>query len=308
MQKKFILIFIGFCMYCQNSKAQGCSDAGFCTIGGLAHQEMPDSTQTRNFKNSAKLSFSYGLGEQNTSIYQIITDAEIKFIKNYSVQFKIPYVYANGNLGSNNGMGDLVVSFNGKYRLKNKAVLNATIGGKFPTGKTDDGSASLSLPMPYQTGLGTYDLILGASLQFQQWNFGAGYQRVLKNQNKNNFLYGETLLPVKNAYFESNLLDRGDDALLRIERNFKIRKVNLSVGLLGIYRLQKDKITWIDGKQGELDGSRGLTLNITGTAQYEFSGRTGMALMFGAPVLVREVRPDGLTRELVTTLSFQFHF
>ena len=55
------------------SKSQGCSDAGFCTMGTL----KPHSESDTSYRHSVKLSFSYGIGEQNTKITQVIPEFEL---------------------------------------------------------------------------------------------------------------------------------------------------------------------------------------------------------------------------------------
>ena len=82
----------------------------------------------------------------------------------------------------------------------------------------------------------------------------------------------------------------------------------MSTGILALYRLQKDIITDKYGNRIAVNGSDGLTLNLTGSLQYEFSSRTGINLSFGTPLVVREVRPDGLTREFVLSAGIHLNF
>ena len=284
--------------------SQGCSDAGFCTIGSLA----PSATNDSAFKHLAKLAFSYGIGEQSTTHVHVIPELEFSFFKNNTLQIKVPYISVNGNLGSNSGIGDAVLSISQKIISKKNANLTVTVGTKLPTGTTDKSADNIPLPMPYQTGLGTTDLILGISYQYKKWKLSSGYQKVLSNKNENRFLHSASNSIDANKYFESNLLERGDDALIRIERNFAIHKIKLSVGLLGIYRLQQDKITDSSGKQFALKGSDGLTLNITGGVQYDFTKHSGVSFLFGRPMVVRSTRADGLTRKLVVTVAYLVRF
>ena len=163
--------------------------------------------------------------------------------------------------------------------------------------------------MPYQTSLGTNDIILGTSLQYRKWILGFGFQGVLSNKNENRYLHS---LWVNNSdgqkYFESNFLDRGNDALLRIEKSLNIKKLSFSTGLLAIYHLQNSSIIDDSGNRSEVENSKGLTLNITGNGQYNFSYRSGFNLTFGFPIIVREARPDGLTRLFVVSSSFIYQF
>lgn len=75
-----------------------------------------------------------------------------------------------------------------------------------------------------------------------------------------------------------------------------------------IYRLQEDKITDASGTQVALNNSDGLTLNIAGSVQYEFSKHSGVSLLFGTPSGVSDVVTEGLTRKLVVTASYLFRF
>ena len=210
------------------SFSQGCSDAGFCTIGSL-NPSMPSDT---SFKHVAKLSFSYGIGEQSTTHIHLIPELDFSFFKNNTLQIKVPYISVNGNLGSNSGVGDVAFSISQKIIAKEYSHLSITVGTKLPTGTTNKELENFSFPMPYQTGLGTFDLILGASYQYRKWKFSTGYQMVLSNDNKNNFLHSVNNSSDANKYFESNYLVRGDDALLRVERGFVSRKIKFSAGLL----------------------------------------------------------------------------
>ncbi len=286
------------------SYSQGCSDAGFCTMGTLA----PASSVDTVLKHLAKLSLGFGIGEQGTRHINIVPEFEFSFFKKNILQIKVPYISVNGNLGSNSGIGDLSLSISQGIYSGDKSQLSITAGAKLPTGTTGKSKNGISLPMPYQTGLGTTDLILGLSYRYQKWNIGVGYQKVLRNGNKNKFLHSSDSIGVQNDYFESNLLNRGDDALLRIERNFDLKKIKITAGLLTIYRLQKDKITDVSINEIALSGSDGVTLNVTGNFLYNFSKHSGVNFLFGAPVMVRKTRADGLTRGVVLSASYLFRF
>ena len=291
--------------------AQGCSDAGFCSMGVLNQISYNDSLKI----NSANLIFSYSIGEQGTTIFQAIPDLTLGLFRNNTIQLRLPYFFINGNLGNNQGIGDLSLSITQLLLKREKIKLSITAGTKIATGHSDDfieqdvTNNPLPLPMPYQTSLGTSDLILGASLEYKRWNFSLGYQHVIKNKNQNGFLkikWQENADAQK--YFESNLLDRGNDALWRVERSFYLKKISFTAGLLGIYRLKKDKINTLQNEKIEVNGSDGLTLNLTGSLKYYFSKNIDSKISFGTPLVVREIRPDGLTRELVINCSFSFLF
>lgn len=308
MKQLFIVAgLIGSFLNVPKIHAQGCSDAGFCTAGALKPLQEIDSS----FRHQFKLTAAYGIGEQGTLVLQAISEAELSFFKNNTIQLKVPYSYINGNLGSASGLGDITISLSQRLISRPKLALSLTLGGKIATGKSDLEKDNRSLPMPYQVSLGTHDAIIGTALQYGKWNFGAGFQGVLADHNNNRFLrsgWVDNLDAQK--YFESNRLRRGNDALLRVERGFHLKRFDFSVGLLGLYRIQKDKITLetSEEKQVRVQGSEGLTLNLTGGINYLVSPRSTLILSFGTPLIVREVRPDGLTRSVVVNFSYGIRF
>lgn len=304
MKSRLCIAFIAFIFHSQTSNAQGCSDAGFCTMGALSPTNSVDSS----YQHKAKLSFSYGVGEQSTTHFHITPELQLGFIRNNQVQIKIPYIYVDGDLGSNSGLGDLSVSTSQFFQTSDRSSLLLTIGFKLPTGTTDKAGNGIALAMPYQTGLGTFDLILGVSYHYDMWRIGAGYQAILDDNNINRYLSSNGRNVSERAYFNSNMLRRGDDALIRLERSIVWKKLDFSVGLLSIYRLQKDKIINAGGLTETLKGSEGITLNLTAGMNYEISKQVDCYLLYGSPLIVRDVRADGLTREFVLSFGFQFNF
>ena len=130
--KKIFFLFAVFVLIHHQAKSQGCSDAGFCTIGTLQPQQLSDTI----FKNNFKLTLSYGQGEQGVTIFQTIPEFEFSFFKNNSIQIKVPYSVINGNLGNNNGVGDVSFSITQTLVKTNKLKFNVTIGTKIATGKS----------------------------------------------------------------------------------------------------------------------------------------------------------------------------
>ncbi|HLG34651.1 MAG TPA: hypothetical protein VI757_07180, partial [Bacteroidia bacterium] len=132
---------------------------------------------------------------------------------------------------------------------------------------------------------------------------------ILSDDNQNKFLRSKWFGNADaQKYFESNQLRRGNDALLRIERKFELKKVTLSFGVLNIIHLQKSSIVDSTGARIEVKGSDGLTLNVTGSLRYEILKRTLLNFSFGVPTIVRDARPDGLTRKLVLTAGVNYRF
>jgi hypothetical protein len=88
--------------------------------------------------------------------------------------------------------------------------------------------------------------------------------------------------------------------MLRVERVFKTKKYNLIFGVLPIYHLADDKIN--DGEK--VSNSSGLTLNLNASATKKLENNSILKLIIAAPIIDREVRPDGLTRSFVIVFSY----
>jgi hypothetical protein len=166
--------------------------------------------------------------------------------------------------------------------------------------------------MYYQTSLGTYDVIAGLSLINRKWLFATGIQVPL-NENNNEFLWGKWTGSSEdqsyvNRYPKSKELRRGTDVMLRVERNFRFSRVNFSAGLLPIYRIKRDEITDPAGNRVKPDGTTGLALSGIVTGGYSFSVRTGIKILVGHKFTQRDENPDGLTRHLVSSITYFYRF
>jgi hypothetical protein len=89
----------------------------------------------------------------------------------------------------------------------------------------------------------------------------------------------------------------------------------LQPGLLAIYHLQNDSrlndaapMSDMGSDRITLTGSQGLTLNLTADLRYKLAEKWAIEATFGTPLITREVRPDGLTRSLVTGVGLRYRF
>lgn len=281
------------------AKAQGCSDAGFCTLGNLNLQKSESGMQ-----KGSTLSFilPVGIGDENVFVATPGIEYNNVFSSNWWVQAKLTANYASGNLGSAIGLGDVYLS--GTYGFDPSASwkTSATLGVKLPLNLGNLKENGLSLPMQYQSSLGTVDLISGVAISNQKWQFAAGWQQPLTGINRNNFLPVYWNKPSAEVYPPTNDFNRKGDVLLRTAYTLSTpEKWSVTGGLLGIYHLGRD--TYIDAntsaKPIAIEGSQGLTLNATAIARYQISNKITIGLSGGVPLVVREVRPDGLTRRFV---------
>jgi hypothetical protein len=228
------------------------------------------------------------------------------FLKDRAQLFiQLPFHYIYGNLGQTFGVGDISLGFNYTYLRKKKVSASFLIAAKLPPNDANKGIGNRGAPMVYQTSLGTYSLAFGANFFYSKWQFGLGYLNSF-GSNKNYFYHSEW--PDNDdalEYTQMQDLQRGDDAMLRVNRFFYTKKNRFNAGLLLLYRLQKDVVTQGDNRIA-LDDSDGITLNITMGFQRELKNHDAITVSFGAPLITREVRVDGLTRTFVLMFTYAF--
>jgi hypothetical protein len=310
-----ILIGLGMISFTSSkSFAQGCSDAGFCSVGELK-SELSDSTE---YKNKIGLTPVIGIGEDNTFIFTPTLQYDRQLNKAWSIQTKFTVNYANGNLGSAFGLGDLIQSCSYNIQSNRKLKVSFTAGVKIPLNNSNQTAGGRSLPMTYQSSLGTLDAIAGIRLKLHQFKAAFGLQAPLTNlyspngrKSANSFLSSEWDSIQASPYPSTNGFVRAADVLFKIEYNWKISKqFALIPGLLNIYHLAKDKYQETKGDETfrSIKGSEGLTVNFTLVAAYQITKHLKTSLTFGVPLVVRNVRPDGLTRRFVLgpEISYQF--
>jgi hypothetical protein len=302
-------------LFTSEASAQGCSDAGVCTAGPLGDITLVGGSGKVGWdvRNEARMMFSYAIGEQRTTILQLTPELKVNLTERLRVQARIPFMNITGNLGSTSGVGDPVVTASYAIIKPDAEGLDALLGVKLNTGKaalTDD--SLRSLPMPYQTSLGTKDLLMGLNYRNRHFTVGVAYQLVVADDNSNGFTHENWQdVPEAQGYFESSGLMRADDAVARIQYAFKISRLVIQPGLLAIYHVGPDlrQITLASTPERiSVDGSQGLTLNITADARYPIGDHWSLEASFGTPVITRDVRPDGLTRSMVLNAGLAYRF
>lgn len=300
----------------QQAYSQGCSDAGFCTMGAM----KPDQPYNKKLPiklRSMEVSFYRGTTTISPVIYVANLDMSFNLIDDKTFfQVKVPYQAVNGNFGSTSGPGDFSLCLTRNLYSSEKFDISASVGGKIPSNKSNLRSEEngLMFPMYYQTSLGTYDAIAGISFINKKWLFATGIQHPF-NQNENVFTWG-AWIPVYEGgedYVRQNMiaykLKRGTDVMLRAERNFRYARFNFTLGLLPIFRVTKDEITDVNTDQRiKLDGTTGMALSGIGTVGYNFNVKSGVRLLLGKKITQRKVNPDGLTRHDVATISYYYRF
>ncbi len=295
--------------------AQGCSDAGFCTMGAMK-PDQPFNKKLQLRLRSMELSFYRGTTSATPVVYVATADVSFSLNSRNSFQIKLPYqTVQNGTFDQTGGLGDISLCLTRNIFTSERFDVNLSIGAKIPsndanltgTGRWD----GKPLPMYYQTSLGTYDAISGISLLTRHWLVATGIQIPL-NENNNQFLWNQwTEYPDQlylENYSQAKELKRGIDVMLRVERNFRFSQFNFSAGLLPIYRITNDEITGPTGNRVKPVGAKGLALSGIVTAGYNLNVKNSVRLLLGHKIVQRVRNPDGLTRDLVTTISYNYRF
>jgi len=294
--------------------SQGCSDAGFCTMGAMK-PDQPYSKKIALKLRSMEINFYRGTTTLTPIVYVATADLNFSLNTKTSFQLKLPYQAVKGRLATTQGMGDISLCLTRNIFTSDKYDINFSVGGKLPTNNSnkhdDEGNP---LPMYYQTSLGTYDFITGISLISRKWLFATGVQ-IPFNRNGNQFLWSnwdpdspDDEKAYVHEYSPAKELRRGTDVMLRIERSFRFSRLNFTVGMLPIYRIYHDEFTDNTGQRVRPDGGMGLALSATFTAGYSFNVRSGIKLLVAHKIVNREYKGDGLTRELVTTFGYYYRF
>lgn len=294
-------------LFATTLSAQGCSDAGFCMIGNLDHHPKDSIVQ----KQKLSLFLPLGVGDASVLVFTPGIQYDNTLSEKWSIQGKLTANYADGNLGRAFGLGDLFLSGTRTRMGEDGWSTSMTLGTKILLNLGNLKADGKALPMQYQSSLGTVDLIVGLSLSNNSWQFSAGWQQPLSGINRNNFLPAYWDIPEAEEYPPSNDLKRQGDVLLRTVYNFTIqKKFSVSPGLLGIYHLSED--TYVDGNLSNepivIVGSQGLTLNVTLACSWRATENLNLGFSAGTPLVVRDVRPDGLTRSFVFSPEISWNF
>lgn len=301
MKTTITLLFAIFVLGLSNVYSQGCNDAGLCTMGDLDARGL----NTGN-KYNTQLSYVFALGEKESLINTIQFEQRFNILNDKGQIFvQLPFHYIYGNLGQTFGIGDVTLGFSYSYIRKKDFSASFMIAGKLPPNDANKTIDDRGAPMVYQTSLGTYDLALGANFNYKKWQFGAGYLLPF-GINKNYFEYAEW--PDNEdalEYTQMSDLDRGDDALLRVNRFFFTKKSRFNASLMALYRVQKDEVTQ-NGQRVALDGSEGFTLNINLGWQKILKNKDAITINIAAPIITRKVRVDGLTRTAIVMFTYSF--
>ena len=299
MKNKFLALF-GLLMS-SVAWSQGCSDAGICSINKGFTDEK------KEFKNNLEYASIYSLGEADVRYLSHYLSYSKRFNERFAFTSKVTLSTANGSFGTRTQFGDAFLIGNYTFKEKKNKQWSAILGAKFPFTASNLKISGISLPLDYQSSLGTIDGFVGNNLTYKRWDFNAALQSPVSNLNKNSYFAeysGRTDFP------STNLFERQPDALLRATYSWSVpqSKFTLKPNILFIYHLGEDSYENIFGQRENIQGSDGLTVNGNLVSTYRINPKNQLELSIASPFVVREVRPDGLTRSLVIALQYRYSF
>lgn len=300
--KNILIATILFTTGASYSYGQGCSDAGFCTINSF----KPNGTDSIDaFNNQIKIGGFYGSADNSISVYGNYLEYNRQLSKKFGLDAKLTTIAQNGNGISAFGLSDIFVNAN--FKASEKVKL--TFGAKIPLSNAGKTYENLPLPMDYQASLGTFDFVFGIGYEFKKIKFVAAIQQPL-TQNDNQFIATSYPINSKLRTFQStNKFERSGDVLLRVSYPINItQKLKLTPSVLPIYHLTNDKYTNEFNVKQEIKGSQGLTLNGNAYLDYEINSQNIIQLNVGMPFIVRDIRPDGLTRSFIANIEYRIKF
>jgi hypothetical protein len=296
----YTIAFGALCTF--DSNGQGCSDAGFCTINAL----KPNSTaQAAATYNQVKAGAFFGNGDQAVSAYGLYVEYNKQVNRRFGFDARLTTLAQSGNGIAVMGLSDFFATAN--YNITDNVKL--TLGTKIPLSAANKRYNNLPLPMDYQSSLGTWDAIVGIGFAIKKVQINVALQQPLTD-NKNQFLASAYPANSKLRNFQStNQFKRSGDVLMRLSYPVPLNaKLKLTPSVLPIYHLTNDRFTDEQNEKNTITGSQGITLNGNLYFDYQLNQTNSLQLNVGVPFIVRDNRPDGLTRSFVANLEYRIQF
>lgn len=301
--RTFTLLLLFNCLLLtQTAYSQGCSDAGFCSLDGIQSSD----SQNNSFKNQFTLGSSYGIADHGITIIAPYFSYQRSLGESLSISTKLTSIQQSGGEIKNSGLSDVFVS--ARYQLSSKT--NLTAGAKLPLSDGNEFFNSVDpLPLDFQPSLGTTDIIVGFATKVKTLQINVATQLPI-SQGENTFLSEAYDSSSFYSEFQStNNYNRKGDVLLRGTYEIsKTEKLRFTSSLLSIYHLGNDTYEDTNNVEKEIEESSGLTVNLNLFLDYNLSHNSSLNFSVGSPIVVRKIRPDGLTRSFIATIAYRYQF
>lgn len=294
------IIFISLCFLVQGTYGQGCSDAGICSIG--------HGFEKANDKNNTlEVATIFGAGEADVTYFSPYISYTRKVSERFSWSSKVTFSSANGSFGTRTSLGDAFLVGNYRFAEKKNTQWSITSGMKIPFTTANLKINGYSIPLDYQASLGTFDWLLSTNLKYKKWDFNTAIQVPVFNNNKNSYFkeFSGT-----NDFPSTNLFERRADALFRTTYTLQTanKKWQFKPNVLFIYHLGEDTFENRFGIREKIMDSDGLTINGNLVSSYALTANSALEVSIATPFVVRDVRPDGLTRSFVFAVQYNISF
>src|SRR5688500_5998907 len=147
----FLFSTLSICVLTSNvTFSQGCSDAGFCTMGAMK-PDQPFNKKLSLRLRSIEVSFYRGTTPLTPIIYVATADFNFYINSKTSFQIKLPYQAVQGRLAKTSGLGDISLCITRSILKRENFDVNFSIGGKIPSNTSSKDIDNRPLPMYYQT-------------------------------------------------------------------------------------------------------------------------------------------------------------
>ncbi len=306
MQGKIIALIAALIFIQSVAAAQGCSDAGICTVGsyGDAHPQTAGKPVT---KHELDLLLTYATHGKTERFFQPQINYRLIRKNNSYFEFRVPLnVAKNKSYGvTTTGIGDVIATYNNRLFPNRKPVIGYSLGLRISL--TDaakkDSKDMYSYPMSLQSGLGTTDLLIALNYApIKYLAVGGGLQVPLWQYNANRTFFNTGITQTNGTGYRRN-----PDALLKLTGHYSIGKLKLEAGVLSIFHLGEDYYKTSYGNY-YLNGSKGVTLNWTADAAYSPGKKWTIALTVAQPFKTRKYIPDGLARSRIISPRISYLF
>lgn len=265
-----------------------CSDAGVCAVSLTSADARAKEVNT--------FSIGYTLGKSgmpdDVGYNSLVAGISVSPRNGSRLTLTLPFGSNSGPLGRVTGVGDILAVWDENlYSSKENASLNVQIGCRIPTGASNAGSG---LPMAYQLGLGSFDVLLGAGVSADGMMGGIGYQ-IAGSRNEN----------------EKVRLSRGDQFLVWGGYETRLEGVGLVPWVMITKQLRESSIADQYSEAGQFRNvpeSDQLQVNVALEAIYELDSSLFLEVFGALPLLQRNVNVDGLKRALTVSAGCKAHF
>lgn len=267
---------------------QGCSDAGFCTIGAMQAKELG--------KNDISFGSSYERTTNEFNVLQQFVQYHVQLNEQFSLATKVTSKYGGNGFIDNFGLSDWFIS--GTYHAKTsneKVKWQYTLGAKIPFATPE------TFFLDAEPSNGTFDVIAGISYTNHAFQLTLGYQQPLN-----------TITTKDGVSFK-----RGGDLLLKPTYLWKFNRWSVQPSTMFIYRIAEDEGTFNSNfpilfdpafLNGKISGTDGLTINLMADVTYAFKNNHRLQLIAAMPLLNREQIVDGLGRSFVFQVAYGIPF